>query len=201
MEKESKNITGIILCGGKSKGMGKNKALLRLGDKFLIEHVIGSLEKICHQIILSTNNNDLDFLPYQKIRDKLNNIGPIAGFHATLNASKTIDNLIVSCDSPFVSEKLLLHLIKNKEQFEIVLPSFNKQLQPMIGYFNKKVLSKIESEIKEENMKPINIFEKSNLKKIIINKQLDFYHDYLFFNINNQEDFEKASSIYRSISA
>jgi molybdopterin-guanine dinucleotide biosynthesis protein A len=194
------NITGIILCGGKNSRMGKNKALLELGGKLVINHVIEILTPICNEIILSTNNNELDFLPYKKVSDKRANLGPIAGFQSTLLESSTTHNLIISCDTPFVSTALLSYLLEKSENYDVVLPSFNNHLQPMIGYFNKNFLKIIDHQIKAGNVKPINIFENANMLKVEITKVLEFYNEHLFFNINTKEQYEEAKRIYRSIS-
>ena len=63
-------VTGIILCGGKNSRMGKNKALLPLGSKTVIEHIVHTLSTICDELILSTNTNDLDFLTFKKVAEK-----------------------------------------------------------------------------------------------------------------------------------
>ncbi len=193
-------ITGIILCGGKNSRMGKNKALLELGGKLVINHVIETLEPICNEIILSTNNNELDFLPYKKVGDKHSNLGPIAGFQSTLSESSTNDNLIVSCDTPFISTTLLSHLFDKSKKYEVVLPSFKNHLQPMIGYFNKNFLKIIDEQINAGNIKPINIFENANMLKVEITKDMDLYNEYMFYNINTKEQYKEAKRIYASIS-
>ncbi len=193
-------ITGIILCGGKNSRMGKNKALLELGDKKIIYHLIETLRPICNEIILSTNNQELDFLPHKHVADKQVNLGPIAGFQSTLSESSTTDNLIISCDTPFISTTLLSHLLEKSENYDVVLPSFNNHLQPMIGYFNKNFLKIIDKQIYAGNIKPINIFENANMLKVEITKDMEFYKDYLFFNINTKEQYEVAKRIYERIS-
>ncbi len=58
-----KDITGIILCGGKSSRMLTNKALLKLKDKTVIEIVLSEMNKVFSEVILSANEfNDFSFL-------------------------------------------------------------------------------------------------------------------------------------------
>jgi molybdenum cofactor guanylyltransferase len=201
MKPETTNMkcTGIILCGGKSTRMGKNKALLKLGVKTLVEHVADTLSVLCNEIILSTNSAELDFLPHKKVQDKIENIGPIAGFYSALLESKTDHNLIVSCDTPFISSALLSFLLNNSSGFDTVLPVLRDQLQPMVGYFHKNMVSVLESAFLAKNYKPINIFENSKLNAVEVNEDLPFYSEYSFFNINSQEDYEQAKVIYREV--
>ncbi|MDF1548282.1 MAG: molybdenum cofactor guanylyltransferase [Bacteroidales bacterium] len=199
MTKASNSKTGIILCGGKSNRMGKNKALLSFGKDTIIELVAKTLSTICDQVIISTNSNELYFLPYTKVADKLVDIGPIAGFHSSLLETKTEHNFIVSCDTPFISSALLLHLFNHSKNYDVVLPVFENHLQPMTGYFNKNIIKIIENQIEAGNIKPINIFENAKMNALKIDSALNFYHKYLFFNINSPEEYEQAKLIHKSI--
>lgn len=196
MEKTKPN--GIILCGGRSRRMGQNKALLKLGERTIIEQVANTLSKICNEIIISTNSEELNFLPFKIIKDKLTDIGPIAGFHSTLMETSNEHNLIVSCDTPFITTEILEYLFSMRKNYDVVLPVFKDQIQPMTGYFRKSLFRKIEEEIQLGNRKPINIFENSNLLLIDVNKDFKHYKDYLFFNINSPEDYKQAKAIYDS---
>lgn len=190
------HITGIILCGGKSTRMGENKSLLKLGDKTIIEIIIEKLKKHCNQIILSTNSSDFDYLPYQKVSDRIKDIGPISGFHSCLAETKSDNNIFISGDTPFISNQLLSYFISQIDQKKIALIKYEDYLQPMFGYFHKSIKENIEYFIAKNNRKPINIFESLNPKIIEINQANLFYNKYSFFNINTKADYEKAKDIY-----
>ena len=194
---QQKQVTGIILCGGKSQRMGKNKALLELGGKYIISQVIDTLLPFCTEIIISTNTKELDFLGYRTISDEKNNIGPIAGIYSALKASKTNKNIILSCDTPFINSGLLIKMQEVSQGFEIILPVFQGYLQAMTGIFDKSVLPLIEKELSEGNYIPPRIFEKCNLNKLQIGKENSFYDKHLFFNINSPEDYQKAQEIIK----
>ena len=52
------NILGVILAGGRSKRMGKDKLFIRLNDKTLIEHSIDKVKKyLKHTIIITDKDN------------------------------------------------------------------------------------------------------------------------------------------------
>ncbi len=195
----TKNVTGIILCGGKSSRMGKNKALLKINEKYIISYVIDTLRPFCDEIILSTNTKELDFLGFQTVNDKLNNIGPISGIFSSLQESKNEINIILSCDTPFINHYLVTELLSNSENCDMVLPEFNSHLQPMTGIFKKIILPVIEREINSGNYIPPRIFEKTNLNKLKIKDKDPFYHKHLFFNVNSPEDFSKAQEIMEKI--
>ncbi len=195
--KNTEKITGIILCGGKSRRMGSNKALLKLNGKYIVNHVFEVLSTLCKEIIISTNTNELSFLKADLVADEFQNIGPIAGIYSALKHSKTEKNIILSCDTPFISKGILEYMLKNSESFDVVLPVFEEFLQPMTGIFNKKIIPVIENEIKKGNHIPPKIFKKSNLNKLKIDKNTSGWHKHLFFNVNSLEDYEKAKQIMK----
>ncbi len=196
---QTKQTTGIILCGGKSSRMGKNKALLKINDKYIISYVIELLQPFCSEIILSTNTCDLDFLSYRTIKDKFENIGPIAGILSALLESKNNKNIILSCDTPFINRLLISELLSYLHKYDIVLPELNGYLQPMTGVFKKDIIPILNTEIQKGNYVPPRIFEKCNLKKLKVENRSMYYYEYLFFNINNPKDYEKAQEIMKNV--
>ena len=72
------NITGIVLSGGKSSRMGKEKGLCLLHDKPLVKYSIDVLKKVCHPIILGANREEYIKFGLPVVKDEINNIGPIS---------------------------------------------------------------------------------------------------------------------------
>ena len=54
-----KDITGILLAGGKSSRMGTSKALLKLGNKYIISILADLMKSIFGKVILITNETEL----------------------------------------------------------------------------------------------------------------------------------------------
>jgi len=50
------NLGGIVLCGGKSSRIGKDKGMLLYNNKCLVLHAIDIINPYCTEVILSTNN-------------------------------------------------------------------------------------------------------------------------------------------------
>ncbi len=194
-------LTGIILCGGNSERMGMNKANLKFGQLTVIEMVIHNLKPLCDDLIISTNNQDLDYLGLKKTEDKLRGIGPIAGVLSGLSESVSEHNLLVSCDTPFIPTGLFNILLRESKDYDIVLPSYHGHVQSLTGYFNKSILPFIYSEVKKGNTKPVRIFESLHLKILEIGGDMEFYTDHLFLNINTPEDYQEALKIFAKIRA
>ena len=66
------NILGVILAGGKSRRIGTDKSIIKLGQKTLIEHTISKIEKKFFEILIISNNKiegvvDLEINKIRKI--------------------------------------------------------------------------------------------------------------------------------------
>jgi molybdopterin-guanine dinucleotide biosynthesis protein A len=186
----SKSITGIILAGGKSRRMGTEKGLLKLGDKHMIEYAIEVLKKVCDQILLIENSNAYHFLGYSVYPDIFPNSGPMGGIYTGLVNSKNNLNLVLSCDMPFIKPELLIDLIANSEDKDIVVPWHGgHKFEPMCALYHKNVKSLLLQFIQEKNFKIPDTFELLKTKKFHIEESLPYYSSELFFNVNSKEEF------------
>lgn len=188
-------ITGIVICGGKSCRFGNDKGMCMLGNKPMIHYSIDSLKPVCSEIIISSNDPKYNDLGYKTVVDTFEGIGPIGGIISALEISATEDNIIISCDMPFLNHELFKYIIDNKNNALAASPLFNGFIEPLCSYFNKNSLIGIKQFISSDNYKMIDILESINYKKIIIDDSLPFYHADLFHNINTPEQYEKALKI------
>ncbi|HJX16085.1 MAG TPA: molybdenum cofactor guanylyltransferase, partial [Candidatus Deferrimicrobiaceae bacterium] len=83
------NMSAAILAGGKSRRMGRNKALLSFRGRPLIARVYETVQPLFEDIFLVTNDPGLfDFVPCPKIPDRVPGKGPISGVDAALRHSR-----------------------------------------------------------------------------------------------------------------
>ena len=133
--------TAIILAGGKSKRMGKNKALLEIEGTSMIKRLHNSLTPFFDNIIVSVGSeNNLSFPEANVISDIEKGQGPLMGIYSALTASPTSVNFVIACDIPEINVTLLYKLLSNSEEYEIVVPSFSKGLlEPLFAVYKKNI--------------------------------------------------------------
>jgi len=105
-------VTGIILAGGKSSRMGAEKGLQELCAKPLIHYAIEVLSGLCNTIIISSSSEAYKSLGHKVVADVIPGIGPMGGIYSALQQSKTEENLVLSCDLPFVSQELMSYILE-----------------------------------------------------------------------------------------
>jgi molybdenum cofactor guanylyltransferase len=106
-------VGGYILAGGKSSRMGRDKALIELAGKPLIEHAVKKLRRVCVDVRLLTNNQQLEtFAPI--VQDIHPGCGPMSGMEAGLQHSIFEWNLFLAVDMPFVPATFLFDWLGRK---------------------------------------------------------------------------------------
>ena len=195
-------ITGIILCGGKSSRMQTNKALLKLGDKTVIEIVAEKLKSIFNEVLISANDSkEYDFLKLPVVNDIFIGKGPLAGIHSALKYSSTENNFIISCDMPLISIELINYLINLNSEKSILLPKSNGRIQQLCGIYSQSVIEEIENIFKlSEKNKNIKGSIYELLERVIVEfidiDDLNFYNKNIFLNMNSPEDYKLIKNIY-----
>src|SRR5579862_3839386 len=94
---------GFVLAGGRSRRMGRDKALLPYRGAPLIAHVAGTVEKVLddsgHVAIVGAPDRYRD-LGYRVLADLFPGCGPLGGIVTALSLAESDWNLIVACDMP-----------------------------------------------------------------------------------------------------
>lgn len=132
----SRQITAVILAGGRGSRMGgRDKGLIKLGDKLMIEHVIAALAPQAGALMINANRNLANYqaLGYPVISDELDGFqGPLAGILAALNAGQSPYLLCVPCDAPGLPADLGCRLgaALLDQRGELAVVHDGKNLQP-----------------------------------------------------------------------
>ena len=118
------SICGVILAGGKSRRMGREKALLRIQGLPLAARLAQLLASVTDEIVISCSGNGaaLESLGYPVIQDLFPGQGPLAGLHAAIHHTQRPLVLLLACDLPCLHADLLRGLIDASAGFDAVVP-------------------------------------------------------------------------------
>lgn len=177
-----------ILCGGKSSRMQSEKGLVLYKNKPFIEHIIEAILPISNNIQLGTNGNDYDYLGYKTVKDSIADKGPLGGIYSVLFHSDSELNLILSCDIPLISTKILSELIENHSaDFDISVFKEEDKIHPLIGIYSKNLISNIEKAIDNDELKMMDFISNNKHQLISIEEK----NRLLFRNINSREELQE----------
>ncbi len=184
------NISAYILCGGASSRMQTEKGLVCINNQPFIQYIIDAVKPITNHIVLVTKNKDYKIFQYELIEDVYENKGPVGGIYTSLNHSKNTNNLILSCDVPFITTKVLKILINNhfKNQDYITFLSDGIKNYPLIGLYNRHKKNVFKEAILDNHLKLQEVIKKIKNNVLSVNVE---YHSTLK-NINTKKQLEKS---------
>ena len=190
---DKKDITGIILAGGKSSRMGTDKGLLMLNNNPFAQYSIEALKPLVSDILIVSDNADYDVLGYKRINDNFKDAGPVSGIYSGLNASSTSYNLVLSCDIPLITTEVLQLLINATETpFEIIQAESIGKSMPLIAIYKKQVKD-IFLKCLQNNERRLRFAMQSCLYKNVV---LEKAFQHTAKNVNTLEDYKTLKHAY-----
>lgn len=188
-----KNITGIILAGGKSSRMGTDKGFIMLNNKPFVQYSIDALKPLVSEIIIVSDDSKYDVFGLKRINDITKNSGPVAGICAGLEASKTELNLILSCDIPLINSDVLKQLIHNIDNTsEIIQTESHGKTMPLIALYKKQVKKTFNAFLKADERRLRIAIKACKTKNIILDKE----HEICTMNVNTQNELKAVEDVY-----
>jgi molybdenum cofactor guanylyltransferase len=196
------DITGIILAGGRSKRMGRNKALLPFRDVSIIDHIAGIMKSLFKNVIMITNEpEEYDFIQLEKYKDIIPKKGPLSGIHSGLIHTNTEKNFIISCDIPLITSEIISYIIEYPTNKPITVVKADGFIQQLCGVYDKSCYTKAEELLtKEENTtgkskcKVLSLIDELGAE-IIHEETIPCYREGMYLNINSMEDYNKMLQI------
>ncbi|MBI9033625.1 MAG: molybdenum cofactor guanylyltransferase [Bacteroidales bacterium] len=193
----NKDLTAIILAGGKSSRFGSDKALAMFQGKTLIQHAVDIVSPVTSNIIISANTHAYDFLNHKVVADIYKDAGPMGGLHAALSQSNTSTNLVITTDTPFLKSELYTHLLNQRNSEQITLAaSADHFVHPLCGIYSASSLIQIQQFLDKKTFKMMQLVKSCTLSIININPELDFFTPELFDNFNRPQDLNKDYKLY-----
>ena len=169
---ENRNITGIVLAGGKSSRMGSDKGLLTMNSKMFIEYVVDALKPLVDDIIIVSNNKAYDQFAFERVADCLKDSGPLAGLYSGLYHSKTEFNLVLSCDIPMITTEVLNKLVDTDyKNYDVVQIQSEHKTMPLIAIYKKTCLNKCLELLKQDERRLRFAVSQLNTKTVIIDTE------------------------------
>jgi molybdopterin-guanine dinucleotide biosynthesis protein A len=183
-------VTGYILAGGKSSRMGTDKGLILFKGKAIIQHVIEQLQPVTEKVVIVSNNPEYKKFDVEVIPDLIRDFGPAGGIYTALSHSKTEQNFVLSCDTPFVTTAAIEYMLQNANQSQITLTTHEGRLEPLFGVYTKSCLVQWDIFIQKGFLKLKDIVSSFDLLQLNIDNNPLFDNNF-FMNINTPEDLKK----------
>lgn len=192
------DATGIVLAGGSSRRMGQDKAMLELGGRTLLQHAAESVSRVCDELVIAAGDRPAQQLPNLSpiwAPDAPGAAGPLAGLAAGLSVASHPVAIVVACDMPFFSDRLLLHLLNSLADCDAAVPLAGGRDQPLHAAYSRDCLPTVRALIRLGARSMHDLLSRLRVKYIAESRCLELDPDGLSsFNMNTIDDFRFANS-------
>lgn len=192
MKEIFKDTTGVILVGGKSRRMGKDKAFLKVEGITFFEKILKVFKENFIQVLLAGDKEER-FADYNL--QHFPDIYPgssLGGLYTGLYNAKTEYVFVSSCDLPFPNEDVLRYLYSLKTGFDAVVPCSIYGYEPLFALYSKSCLEPIRGQLVRGEYCAYAYYPEIRVRSVSSDELSELNPDgSAFMNINTPEDFAK----------
>jgi molybdopterin-guanine dinucleotide biosynthesis protein A len=190
----------IILCGGKSSRMGRDKATLPFGPELMLQRVvrlIGESVGSENVVVVTAPNRSLPALPRDVVvaHDAREYRGPLEGLATGLRAlGDRLDAVYATgCDVPLLVPAFVDRMFELLGDFDIAVPFDGQHHHPLAAVYRPAVLSQIQKLLDADRLRPRFLFDEVRTREIpvddlrTVDPQLSTLE-----NLNYEQDYASA---------
>ena len=152
------NFSAVILAGGKSSRMGRDKARLEVGGQTLLARQIQLAQGAGATEIFLSGRAETDYAEFgcRVLLDKYPGAGPLAGIESALNAAGSHRLLVLAVDLPEMNVDFLKRQLANCPEKAGVIPRLNGNIEPLAAIYPKSSQPLVETLLCEGNNAVVN---------------------------------------------
>src|ERR1700722_16432263 len=179
-------VTMLILCGGRSRRMGRPKPFLPYEGTTMIEHVLTKVRDLFQEVLLVANEPDFfEDLGVDVVKDILPYRGPLGGILSGLLVAANHHVFVLACDMPLVDLKLIREMTAHRHGADAVVLAHDHGIEPLLGLYSKNCIKPLEESLFAGNLSLHDFLSGLQAKTFAYR---DDFHDGdslpSFFNIN-----------------
>jgi len=188
-----RDVCGVILAGGRSARMGRDKVLLQIHGLPMASRLARLLATLTDEIVIASSEKRpaLESLGHPVIPDLFPGQGPLAGLHAALKHTHRPLVLLLACDLPSLHANLLRGLIDASPGFDVVVPrTTDGRIHPLCGVYRKTCARPAEERLIRGENKMIDFLEDPVLAVRRLRNEEGCFADHDLANLNSPKDLE-----------
>ena len=192
--------TGLILAGGRSLRMGRDKTALKLGGMTLLARAVDRVRQAGGEpLVLGPPRSHAEVSGSRQIdendRASGGRGGPLFALRRGLQECGTRLALALACDVPLVPVPLLRFLVEEAERYDAVVPRAAGELQVLTAAYTISCLEAIDRKLHSGGRAVHNLLSCVRTRVVEADELLAFGGEGVFLNINTPEDLARAEPL------
>lgn len=196
-------VTGVLLAGGKSRRMGRDKRVLELEGTTLFARALSVLDGLFPEVLVAVAEALPEGVevPHRVVTDLIPDCAALGGLYTGLALAAHPRVFVAACDMPLLSAPLIRAMVERDPRADVVMASLSHGLQPMHAVYSKRCLPRLEAMARERNLTLQAMAQQEGLVvRIVPEDELRALdpHGLSFLNINTPADLELARKLLAS---
>lgn len=191
-----KNHSTIILAGGASQRMGRDKATLPWQNGLLIEHLARLFAPASQQVIVvAAQEQNIPALPQGVtiVRDESPFYGPLLGLRDGLrHAASDLPVFVTGCDYPLLTQSVPAYLLEQCGSADVCLLKRDNHRQPLPGLYHPRILPRLDAVIRMKAKSLQALLDVVNIQEVNEAYWYQHFSAEMFMNMNTPKEYEKA---------
>ncbi len=189
-QQSTQSLYGLVLAGGKSQRMGRDKGELLYHDKIQREYEADLIAQFCHRTFISCRKNQDELIEtaYEKLYDSFAGLGPYGGILSAFRAFPNTAWLTIACDLPLLNKRMLEQLVDRRNPTKLATCFYNPETdfpEPLITIWEPKTYPILLEFLSQGYSCPRKVLINSDIEMIDIEQQ-----EWLI-NVNDPEAYKQ----------
>lgn len=143
-------VTGVVLAGGQSRRMGRDKALLQVNGETLLARTVRLVATATHGVlVVGRTAGEMPTPDVRAVRDDEPGRGPLGGIATALRTIRTERAFVVGCDMPLLQPVLIRFLVALDHDWDAVVPRTLYGPEPLHAVYARSCLPIVETCLRE----------------------------------------------------
>ena len=185
--------TAVILAGGKSSRMGRDKLELAVGAQTLLESVVSRFGAQFKEVYLSVADaQKYSHVSVRKVVDVFPGAGPMSGLHAALKNLPDDGIFLVAADMHCCCPRTAKRIIELcGEKSACVIKLSDGRVEPLFAYYKKKLLRHCEEAIQSGDYRMTKIIMGADTRFTNTSELGSLWDEKMLLNINYPDDYKE----------
>ena len=191
-------ISAVVLAGGRSRRLGRDKAIEPVGGVPLVRRVIGAVGAVASEVlVVVAEPEQAAGMPLPRsarvVRDLYPDSGSLGGIYTGLSAAGGPWALVVACDMPFLSPDLLSAMARERDGCDAVVPLIEDRPEPTHALYSRRCLAPMRGNLDAGVLKIAAFYDSVRVKYLPQRAAEDVDPGlWSFFNVNTARDLQTA---------
>jgi molybdopterin-guanine dinucleotide biosynthesis protein A len=184
-----RDVTGVILAGGRSRRMGRDKATLEVGGVTLFDRTLRMMRELFVEVLIAGDRKDLATADVPCYPDLFPG-SALGGLYTGLAKSSHPRIFVCPCDMPYPNTNIARLVVSQDHAFDVVVPRTANGLEPLFACYHKRCLPAIKDMLDGADFCAYGFYPRVRTRYLGV-EELPPGWQSSFLNVNTPEEYDR----------